>query len=119
MITHEPSRANCARGLHWFVSTFSSDLEVCEVCGETGGELDDDDDDDEPTPEELAYYAELDAQQERAQSRTLNAAPYPWGYELSPGHYFCTTCWLNGFEDGAHSHELPPCDPPPRVPSWA
>lgn len=75
--------------------------------------------DPEPTPEELAYYAELEADQRRAQSRTLSAAPHEWGEAMGPTHYFCTTCWLAGYETGAHRYDMPPCDPPPRVPNWA
>jgi len=77
------------------------------------------DEPDEPTEAELAYYAELEADQRRAQSRTLAGAPHEWGAAMGPTHYFCTTCWLHGFETGAHRYDVPPCDPPPRVPDWA
>jgi len=73
----------------------------------------------EPTPAELAYYAELEADQRRAQSRAGQRAPHVWGARLDAEHYFCTTCWYNGFETGAHPDSIPPCDPLERVPNWA
>lgn len=73
----------------------------------------------EETPEEAAYHTELEADQRRAATRSLSSSPHEWGTRLDAEHYFCTSCWLNGDEHGAHPDAMPPCDPPSRVPNWA
>lgn len=61
-----------------------------------------------------AHLADLDAQEERARTRTARNAPHAWGDPLGAEHYFCLPCWLSGDETGAHPFDSPPCDLEPR-----
>ena len=64
-------------------------------------------------PSYLAYLEEMDAAERRAQARRMTEAPMRWGDPVDGG-YFCEPCWFRGDATGAHSFEVPPCDPLPR-----
>jgi hypothetical protein len=57
------------------------------------------------------YLQSLKEDEDRAMARRNMPRPYRWGQKLNEQNYFCDSCWDNGFGDGAHPYDVPPCDP--------